>query len=70
MAKVTLPAEVAAKYDLVGWHGGHRQNFGKYGIIDLHTLTLKQADRLVEKGFTKLKLKPKAATSSADDKKK
>jgi len=68
MAKVTLPAEVAAKYDLVGWHGGHRQNFGKYGIIDLHTITLKQADRLVEKGFTKLK--PKAKASTSDDKKK
>jgi len=71
MPKLNLPAEVAAKYDLVNWVGGHRVNFGPFGLIDLNTITLAQADRLHEKGFTKLKLKkekPKT-TAKTDDKK-
>jgi hypothetical protein len=53
-----LPAEVAAKYDLVDYgNGGSKQVWGKHGTVDLETLTLKKADRLYAEGWTKLKLK-------------
>jgi hypothetical protein len=56
-----LNAEVAKDYELVDWTGGHRQDFGKYsswlqgGVLDLSTLTLDQAARLVEMKFPKLR---------------
>lgn len=65
MAKiVTLPAEVAAKYELVGWVGGHRQVFGTFGVIDLSKLTLRKADSLYTRGFSKLKLKQQLANKN------
>lgn len=59
MNKNQLPAEVAAKYELVDWVGGHRQIFGKHGVVDLQTITLARADKLFRDGFKKLKLKSK-----------
>ena len=46
---------MAAHFELVDWAGGPRQRFGKYGLVDLEKITLKQAQKLVAKGFSKLK---------------
>lgn len=54
---INLPSEVAAKYKLVNWVGGHRQNFGSFGDVDLSKLTLERADRLYLRKFPKLVLK-------------
>jgi hypothetical protein len=52
-----LPAAVAAKYEIVGWTGGRRQFFGaRFGLVDLDTITIEQADALARKGFKKIKL--------------
>lgn len=61
MSQVKLPAEVAAKYDLVNWVGGHTQDFGTvWGTVNITELTLRKAENLVRKGFPKVV--PKAAT--------
>lgn len=52
-----LNKAVAEKYEVVNWSGGHVQNFGKLGIVDLSKLTIPDADALVKKGFVKLRLK-------------
>lgn len=52
-----LSREVAEKYETVNWNGGHRQDFGTFGVVDLSTMTIQQADALVKKGFKKLRLK-------------
>lgn len=68
MAKyiATLPTEVAAKYQLVDYgKGGPKQVWGKFGTVDLDTLTLAKADRLYENGWPKLKLKEKAQKDAA-----
>lgn len=52
-----LPAEVAALYEVVNWQGGHRQHFGRYGIVDLKNMTITRADRLVNTKFSKLRRK-------------
>ena len=49
-----LPAATAKDYELVGWHGGHTQVFGKFGTINVSTLTPAQAARLVKIGFPKI----------------
>lgn len=49
-----LPKEVAEKYEVVEWVGGHRQRFGHYGVIDLTKLNLAKAKALVNTGFSKL----------------
>lgn len=67
MSKLKLPAEVAEKFTLVNWVGGHRQNFGKFGVIDLTKITVDQATSLVKRGFTKLKAKTKKATSTTGE---
>lgn len=65
-SNVSLPAEVAQKYDLVGWTGSARQFFGpKLGHVDVSKLTITQADRLVKMGFRYLKPKPKAEKKEA-----
>ena len=53
-ANKLLSAEVAAQYEIVNWTGGHRQNFGKFGIVDLKVLTPKDAELLVKMKFTKI----------------
>lgn len=60
---ITLPSEVAAEFELINWVGGHRQDFGRFGIVDLERITLAQANRLVNQGFSKLqrKVKPEKA---------
>jgi len=64
---VSLPADVAEKYELVGWVGGDTQVFGKHGTISVKNMTLRQAERLVAGGFKKLRAKaaPDAAPASA-----
>ena len=52
-----LRQEVAERFEIVDWWGGNRQNFGKFGIVDLSTMTVAQAQRLVNMGFTKIKPK-------------
>ncbi|MEL7118625.1 MAG: hypothetical protein AAFO07_04270 [Bacteroidota bacterium] len=64
MSEVKLNEVVAKEYKLVDWVGGSKQHFGKFGIVDITTMTLLQARRLVQRKFPKLKQKeaPKAAT--------
>lgn len=72
MSNVKLPAEVAEQYELVNWVGGYRQTFGRYGVVDVSTITLRRADALVRAGFSKLRRKPTpiAPASSASSLKK
>jgi len=49
-----LSQELSKEFKLVGWLGGTRQNFGKFGIVNLKTLTPAQADSLIQRGFKKL----------------
>lgn len=59
---VMLPPEVAEKYQLVNYRGSARQFYGsKLGYIDVSTLTLQAAERLVSLGFRYLKEKPPKA---------
>lgn len=71
MSNVKLPAEVAEQYELVDWVGGHRQTFGRHGVVDLSNITLRRAEALVRAGFSKLRPKeldkPVSAASSKKD---
>lgn len=58
---VALPEAVAKEYELINWTGGHRQNFGRFGDIDISKMTPAFAARLVQMGFSKLKKKEKSA---------
>ena len=49
-----LSKEVAEQFEIVDWWGGHKQFFGKFGTVDLSTLTIQQAERLVGMGFSKI----------------
>jgi len=62
-----LPDEVAQEYELVNWTGGAVQNFGKFGRIDLNTLTLAQARQLHAKGFSKLQVRKKLKSKATDE---
>lgn len=64
-----LPPGVAEQYEVINWKGGHRQVFGRFGEVDLTTLTPKRAERLIKGGFTKLRRKPKPAPKPAESKK-
>ena len=58
-----LSKEVREQFDFPDWVGSHRQKFGRFGTIDLSTLTVQQAERLVKLGFAKIRKKEaKAAT--------
>jgi hypothetical protein len=48
-----LPA-TAKHIRTVDWKGGHKQVFGKFGTVDLTTLTLGRARKLIRQGFKKL----------------
>lgn len=64
---VTLPAEVAEKYELVGWTGSPKQFFGaKMGRVDVSALTLERADQLVSMGFRYLREKPAKPAKEKD----
>ena len=52
-----LPKAVAEHYEVVEWHGGHEQNFGKFGMVNLKTLTLTRAGQFVAQKFSKLRAK-------------
>lgn len=70
MAKgVSLPAEVAEKYSLVDYRGGHTQSWGRFGNINITEMTLQQADRLYQQGWSKLKLKEKSSKEASTEKK-
>lgn len=53
-----LPPEVAEKIEVINWTGGHRQVFGRFGTVDLKTMTVSYAESLIARGFTKLKKRP------------
>jgi|GEM_PF-2749344 len=60
MAPTSYLSEVISKdFELVNWVGGHRQEFGKFGVIDLTKLTPQRATSLIQRGFSKLKAKSK-----------
>lgn len=50
-----LLPEVAKRIRTVNWKGGHRQVFGRFGTIDLTTLRVGRARRLIQQGFKKLR---------------
>lgn len=52
-----LPEDVAEKFEVKNWKGGHRQDFGLFGVVDLINLTIPKAERLVKRGFSKLVIK-------------
>lgn len=61
-----LPAEVAEKYKLQHpWYGAAKQFFGRYGSVDITTLTLARANSLYAKGWRKIQLKPVVAEKPA-----
>lgn len=66
MRELKLPAEVADKYTLKDIAIGSYQ-FPGYGEIDLHNLSLSQADALVQKGFPYLVAKKKKAAAVKDE---
>lgn len=70
MARVKLPEDVAARYDLVNWKGPGKQDFGRYGTIDIERLTPARASVLVARKFPHLREKPKQAPPKEDKGKK
>jgi len=64
MSKIQLPADVAAKYELVNYTGGHRQVWA-FGIVDVNALTMAEADALYARKWSKLKLKEAPAAKKA-----
>lgn len=44
-------------FDLVNWPGGPRIDAGKFGVLDLTTMTPARAEQLVSRGFKFLKRK-------------
>lgn len=68
MAKKKLSPEVAAKYTLQGVEPG-RHHFNGFGVYDMCTLSLAEAEELVKQGFKWLQLKknkpPKAPRNNA-----
>jgi len=66
MAKKKLSAEVAEGYNLVGVEPG-KHYFNGFGLYDLTTMTLAEADELAKNGFTWLVAK-KPRPSAADKK--
>lgn len=67
-SKVSLPAEVAVKYKLVNWTGGHTQDFGRWGTVSIENLTLQKADILFTAKFPKLELKPQKKSEKNTEK--
>jgi len=61
----TLSKEVKEQFEFPGWVGSHRQKFGRFGTIDLSTLTVQQAERLVGLKFAKIKKKEVKVTTTA-----
>jgi hypothetical protein len=60
-----LQPEVAEKYDVQKVAIG-RHHFNGFGVIDLTTLTLAQADDLAARGFYWLKVKDTAAPANGN----
>ena len=66
----TLSKEVRELFEFPGWVGSHRQKFGRFGTIDLSTLTVQQAERLVGLKFAKIKKKKAKVVPTAVAKQK
>ncbi|HQU52016.1 MAG TPA: hypothetical protein PK643_03340 [Saprospiraceae bacterium] len=62
-----LSKEVADQFKVTDWSGGHRQVFGRFGVIDLKELTITRANALVEMGFRKLVRKKITSQSSPEN---
>jgi len=55
---ISLPADVAEQYELVGWKGSAKQFFGaKFRYVDVSIISLDKAAWLVANGFRQLKKK-------------
>jgi len=63
-----LPEAVAEHFELVDWKGGPRQAFGRFGVVDLRTITLQRANSLVQRGFGKLRRRINEDESGGDKK--
>jgi hypothetical protein len=50
-AAPTTKLKAPEGFKLVNWPGGHRIDAGKFGIVDLVTLTPVRAESLVKRGF-------------------
>ncbi|PHN06952.1 hypothetical protein [Flavilitoribacter nigricans] len=62
-----FPEELRGGYELADWVGSHRQHFGRFGIIDLNDLTKQKVDRLISKGFQRIRKKEPAKVSTTTD---
>ena len=64
----SLPAEVAAKYDLTDIPAGKNILSKKFGnkTVDFSTISLEQADALAKVGFPHLKLKQAAGAAPSN----
>lgn len=61
--------DTAAKFETVGWVGGSKQIFGKFGKVDLAKVTPAQAESLVKRGFKKIRPISEKAVKPTDGKK-
>lgn len=69
MQSPQLPAEVAKDFELVDWPGPQKKlYFGKFGIVDLETITPKQAESLVKRKFSKIRQKEDVGAKTATKK--
>lgn len=65
-----LSKEVSDQFEIIDWAGSHRQFFGRFGTIDLSTLTVTQAERLVRLKFSKIRRKTDKKSEPATSAKK
>lgn len=63
-----LNPAIANEFELVDWVGGYTQLFGKFGKVNITTLTKRQAERLIKMGFPKLRKKASQAELPATNK--
>ena len=61
-----LPKDVAEKFKIVKWTGGHIQAFGRFGVIDLSKITLDHANSLSRRGFPKIVAKSTKSVSKTE----
>ena len=62
-----LQPEVAAKFEVIDWPGkAESVNFGRFGDVNLRTLTVAGAESLVKRGFRKLRRREAAAAPKAE----
>ena len=64
---VQLPEAVAALFRITEWTGGRRKSFGKFGIVDLDTITVKQATHLLAMRFPYIEQLPQQESDTTVD---